>query len=303
MVNRRIHREAFEMAQFGQRDHHPGGGRDRQLAKAAQIAPHCQRHLQVDEFRLKATLTFHVAQLEAPHSHFQLTIDRFNRHTPARSLVAVHDEAPGLMVRLQKAVDINDGLGTFKQGNHIARNLAAGLRVGAIDFRDHGLQHRRAGRHLDHFDPGTQRSSQRRQQFTGLIGQLGRGFFAGRPMHQLHLDVPLPRHLPQVGMAHQTVEVERAGSAHIALRGHHFGDGQDLCDQLLGHIRGNRQGRAFGQVDGHVELGLVVLGQHLDRHTRGVKQRQAKREHDQKNHRKYPAGNPLGNQRNQGFLE
>ncbi len=76
-------------------------------------------------------------------------------------------------------------------------------------------------------------------------------------------------------MTDQAVEVERRCGADIDLV---IGGRRVLADHL-GHLEGDAagllEGRSLGHVDDHLELALVVEGQHLDLDLAEVDQRKA----------------------------
>ena len=82
-------------------------------------------------------------------------------------------------------------------------------------------------------------------------------------IQQVDLDVGLVGAVPQEVMPHQPVEVVRTRGAGIDLVVLHFRLLAQVLPQFLGHARGLLQRGAVGHVDDHLELALVVEGQHL----------------------------------------
>ena len=198
-----------------------------------------------------------------------MAVDVGNRHPTTRGLFPVDDKAPAFERGLQVAAFIDNSLGLAEQITHVARHLTAGLGVWAVDLGDHSLQDGRSGWHFDDLDAGTHLLCDRRQHLARQIGQLRRRARTFAFGDQLHLNVAIPRLVAQIRVADQTVEIERACSARIGLHGHDLGQAHHTFREARGHVRGDRQRRSRGHVDGHVELGLVVLGQHLDRNAFG----------------------------------
>ena len=75
--------------------------------------------------------------------------------------------------------------------------------------------------------------------------------------------IGLIRAVPQEVMPHQPVEVVRTRSARVNLVVLNFRLLAEILSQLLGDARGLLQRGSVGHVDHHLELALVVEGQHL----------------------------------------
>ena len=84
------------------------------------------------------------------------------------------------------------------------------------------------------------------------------------PFVQQHdLNIGFPGILTQIVMPYHAIEIERRSRAHIGLQRGHFGQFSQRFGQLAGHIGRLQHCGALGQVDDHIEFGLVVERQHL----------------------------------------
>ena len=91
---------------------------------------------------------------------------------------------------------------------------------------------------------------------------------------QVDLEVADLAAAAQVVLAHQAVEVDRRGRAGIGLVVGHLGQRGQVRAQLVRTARGALHRRAGGHVHHHLELGLVVEGQHLQLHQAQHRQQQ-----------------------------
>ena len=92
--------------------------------------------------------------------------------------------------------------------------------------------------------------------------------------HQVNLDVPQLSACTQVVLAHQAVEVDGRSGADIGLVMRDLGHGGQVTTQLAHDGRCFFQRRACGHVHHHLELRLVVKGQHLEHDQTGRRQDQ-----------------------------
>ena len=108
-------------------------------------------------------------------------------------------------------------------------------------------------------------------------------------VHQIDLDVPQVRPLAQVILAHQAVEVDGGGGAGIGLVVRDLRDAGEVVTHLGEHPGGLLQAGPLGHVEHHLELGLVVEGQHLEDDDLGGHQPQGARDQDQDARQQQPA--------------
>jgi hypothetical protein len=83
---------------------------------------------------------------------------------------------------------------------------------------------------------------------------------------QIDLDVAELGALPQVILAHQTVEIDRCGSSGISLVVAHLGHALDYMRQLIQQARRGLDGRTLRELGDYLELRLIVEGKHLEHH-------------------------------------
>ena len=83
---------------------------------------------------------------------------------------------------------------------------------------------------------------------------------------QVDLDVAHLGTAAQIVLPHQSVEVDRCGSAGVGLVVGDLGHLGEVVADLVQHPVGLLQRRALRHVEHHLELRLVVEGQHLEHH-------------------------------------
>ena len=193
-------------------------------------------------------------------------------------LFPVDLETPDLVGLLHQVVHIDHPRRAGENGGQLVGGLSTDGGIRPVNFGHQGLQNGWPRRHLNHRNARAQCLRQRRQNLTRRAGDLVAGTFPRPFVQKLDLHIPVPGVLTQVIVAHQAIEIERRGRAGIGLDRHDLGDFQHFFRQTLGHVGGDRQGGAGRHVDHHVELRLVVEGQHLDRHILGVEQEQTAHE-------------------------
>ncbi len=108
-------------------------------------------------------------------------------------------------------------------------------------------------------------------------------------MHQVHLQVGDVRARAQVVVTHQAVEVDRRGGAGVELEVGDLGHLGQVVGDLAGDARGGLERRALGHVDHHLELALVVEGQHLDADQLRRHQRHGAQKQDEDHRQEGPA--------------
>jgi len=141
---------------------------------------------------------------------------------------------------------------------------AAGI-VRAVDFGHQGGEHRRAGGDLRHLDPGAVAVGDRLHQRPDPLGDVVGLVLALLLSQQVHLDICEVAPLAQVIVAHQAVEVERGAATDVALEIGHLRHGPQGVPHLPDDPGGLLQGGAVRCVDDHLQLVLVVEGEHLHR--------------------------------------
>ena len=138
--------------------------------------------------------------------------------------------------------------------------------IGAVDFGYESLQYGWAGRHFGNGD--------RCAVFGGDLGQCGTHAFgdvvalggAFVLAHEVDLNVGHVGAATHEVVAHETVKIERRGSAGVDLIVAHLRLGADGLGHFASDVEGLLQRGAFGRVYDDLKLRLVVEWQHLDLH-------------------------------------
>ncbi len=181
-----------------------------------------------------------------------------------RGLLLVDLENQAFMLVFAVPVDIDHaGRGTEDLLDAL-RQREPLLVAAAVDFCHQGRQHRRSGRNLGDGHGSAVFFRDRRNVRSHAYGD----FMAlQRPPvfgQQVHLDIGHRRPAAHEIMTDQAVEIVGRCRADIDLV---IGGRRVLADHL-GHLEGDAaglfEGRSFGHVENHLELALVVEGQHLD---------------------------------------
>ena len=128
-----------------------------------------------------------------------------NRYSEPRRLVA---EAVGV---------IDDKRYAAEDTAHLAGDGASGLGIGSIDLGEEGREDGRAGRHFHDFERCAIGKAQVLQSVSdverdGVTGPFARVFWT-----QVDLEIALLRFGPQIGMPHESIEVEWRGCAYVRL--------------------------------------------------------------------------------------
>ena len=147
-------------------------------------------------------------------------------------------------------------------GEVLARGVAR-----PVYLRHQRVEHGRTGRDLDHLHPRPPRPW-RSPPGRGRM-RLAMSWLCSRAValaDEVHLEVGPARALPQEVVAHEAVEVERRGRARVDLHVRHLGDGGQVAVHPARRLQRDLQGRAHVLVDEHLQLALVVEGQHLHAH-------------------------------------
>ena len=137
-------------------------------------------------------LLLNVTHGRATQGHGQVAVDGIHGDTATHRLFRVHVETPVVVGLAQVIVHVHQALRLIEDGGHLAGELTADLRRGAMDLGHHRLEHRGSGRHLDHRDLGARTRHQRQQDLAGLDGQLMTGALTLLLVQELHLDLRLP---------------------------------------------------------------------------------------------------------------
>ena len=163
-------------------------------------------------------------------------------------------------------VDVHHARRLLKNLFYFCRQFHLALVVGAVDLRDERLEDRRAGRNFRHLDSRSEGSGdlvQFRPQPSRDVVALRVAIVEGE---QVDLDVGLIGSAPQEIVPHEAIEIVRAGRAGINLIVDDLRLPAQITSQRLRHARRLLERRAVGHVDDHLELALIVEGQHLDLH-------------------------------------
>ena len=190
-----------------------------------------------------------------------------------RGLLFVHQQAVLRLVVLHVPVHIHHAIGALPQIANLSGDADAALLRRPVDLGHQRLQHGRTGRHLGHLDARAKAIGDGQQALAHLLGDLVALQFAIVLAEQVHLDIGDVRSAAQIVMAHQAVEVERRGRAHVGLEIDHFRLVQRRRGERAGDARGFFERGAVGHVHDHLKLALVVEGQHLDLDELEVEQR------------------------------
>ena len=200
--------------------------------------------------------------------------DGLLRHAQGSGLAAVHQQNFSRRIGDGALVHIHHAFGFLEHRTHGFGHLATPFSVRPINFGHDGRHHRGAGRHLDHLDVGPVTAADLLQSRThagsdhmALVAAIG---FT----HQVNLDVPQLSACTQVVLAHQAVEVDGRSGADIGLVMRDLGHRGQVTTQLAHDGRCFFQRRACGHVHHHLELRLVVKGQHLEHDQTGRRQDQ-----------------------------
>ncbi len=178
----------------------------------------------------------------------------------------VHSEDALLLRRIYRPVHIHDAGGRLENVLHLPRRLDARRVIGGIHLCDERRQHRRPRRNLGDLRRGVVAARDRVDARTHRDRD---GVALSRAValpHQVHLHI---RHVwPAASevVAHQSVEVERRRGARVHLRALHLGHTSQINRDLLAQRIRRFERRAFGKIEHHLKLALVVERQHLHLH-------------------------------------
>ena len=188
-------------------------------------------------------------------------------------LLLIHEKAVLRLIVFHVPIDVHDALGLLEQIAHLPRQSDTAFHRRAVDLGDQRFEHRRSGRHFGHLDSRAVALGDGQQPLAHLLGDLMALQIAGVFRQQIHLDVGHIGSAAHVVVAHQTIEVVGRRRSRVGLDVHHFALLLRFFGQQLRHPLRLFEGGAVGHVDDHLELALVVEGQHLDLDEAGVEQR------------------------------
>ena len=192
--------------------------------------------------------------------------------------LAVDAQVHARSVLLDGGVDRDDVVGLRKGLPDLQGESLAASFVGAIDLSHERAHDRRPRGDFDDFDPcivslgdlldfGAQALRDRVALFAAMV-----------LIHQSHLQVAELRLCAQVVLANQPIEGDRACRSGVALQVAHLGLAREELPEVVQRGGGIFERRACRHIDDHLELALVVEGQHLKHDP--LHHRQANRKHE-----------------------
>ena len=208
--------------------------------------------------RLEAVAALRIADRRAAEQAGDRVVDRLFLDAVEFQRLLVDREAQALGRLGEAVVDVDDKIDRLERFADFGRHRAPALRVGAIDFGEHGGKHRRAGRHLDHLERRPGRQRQIGEPMADVEGDGVAGALALRLVDQIDGEIALLRLVAQVVMAHQAVEVERRRRAGVGLDRGQLRQGLEPLGG--GHQRsvGRLQRRSLRHVEHDLDFRLVV---------------------------------------------
>ena len=171
-----------------------------------------------------------------------------------------------MRVRLDRVVHAQDVGRALEGGAHVLGHGDAPRFIRPVDLGDDGRQHRRAGGHFHHLGVAAVAPGDGGDLVAHRHGNLVALALALVLVHQVHLHVAQLAGGAQVVLAHQAVEVDGTGRTRVGLVVGDFLHFRHVAADLAQHLGGLLHGRAHRHVQHHLELGLVVEGQHLEHH-------------------------------------
>ena len=204
--------------------------------------------------------------VDAFDTHFQGLRNGLAGDAVERGLFLVDVEEETRLVFLAIPVDIDDSGRLLEDAFHLASEGLARGPILPVDFGDERLQHRRPRRHLGHGKGGAILLRDRQNPFTDTFCD---GVAVGLAIlfrEQVHLNISDIGPAPVEIMADEPIEIVGRGRAGVDLIIGHLGLLRDRRGHLAGGAQGLLERRALGQIDDHLELALVVEGQHLHLH-------------------------------------
>ena len=161
-------------------------------------------------------------------------------------------------------MDVHDVGGRLEQAPHAPRRLLPGLRRRAVDLRHHRVHHGWPGRDLHHLHGRPASLRDRGEGGPHALGDVVALRVAVVLGGEVDLQVRQVRGPPQEVVADEAVEVEGGGVAGVELDVPDLGDRGQVVLHAPRRFEGDLEGRPLGVIEDHLELALVVEGQHLD---------------------------------------
>jgi len=212
--------------------------------------------------------------------HCQRPAHILNSNAGERGLFPVDCKSHLLLIVLAVHVHIHHANGFCHDCFDLRGNAEAAGVIRTVDFGHQSSQHRRTGRYFSHFYPGAVLVGNALYQRTN---PLGNGMRLVLPLflpQEINLDISQIAPFAQVVVPHQAVEVERGTGADIHLEIGHFGHSPQGVTHCAGDAGGLFQRSSIRSIDDHLQLVLVVEGEHLDRHGLEEDQRAGEQQQD-----------------------
>ena len=165
---------------------------------------------------------------------------------------------------LHLPVHIDDTVGGGKDLFHLLRHFEAAVERWPVDLCHERREHRRTGWDLRYLDVNAEGFRGGQQHLPHLVGERVRLVGALVLVNNVDLDVGQVTAGAQEVVAHQAVKVERRRGPNVNLEVDDLGHGSELVSELAsGGIR-LFESKSFGCVDHNLQLGFIVVRQHLD---------------------------------------
>ncbi len=183
-----------------------------------------------------------------------------------RGLFLVDDEARFRLIGLDIPIDIDHTRRALENVAHLAGQRVAVRFVRAVDFGHERLQNGRTGWHFRDGDARVEARGDRCDAGADPLRDIValRAPFAFRK--QVYLNVRDVRTLAEEVVPNESVEIVWRGNAGVDLVIGHFRFGADGGGDFARDLRGALERAAFGHVQDHLELALVIEGQHFHFH-------------------------------------
>ena len=188
------------------------------------------------------------------------------RHAEQCRLGLGHAQYQLLRIRVHRVVYADNVCRALESRAHLLRHCDLSGIVGAVDFGDDRRHHRRSRRHFDHLGIAAMLPGNGNHPLAHRDGNLVALAVTMFLVHQVDLDVAHFRCRAQIILAHQAVEVDRAGRSGIGLIVGDLLHLSDLGRDFAQHGGGSLERGADRHVKHDLELALVVEGQHLEHH-------------------------------------
>ena len=187
-------------------------------------------------------------------------------HAGAHRLLTVHLDVQPRPGRFDVPVDVHHARRALEDRPHLLGEVDAPLEVRPVDLRHEGREHRRSGRHLRDLDVGTGPPGDRCEKLSDGDCKWVASTVAFAFRAEVHLEVGHERTRAQEIVAHEAVEVEGARSSHVHLDVGDLGQRANRPRELARRGGSGLQRGPSRHVHYDLNLALVVVRQHLDRH-------------------------------------